>query len=42
VLEALDGVLAVERDIKRLHMVTLVRIRSVLTPRQRTRLNELR
>lgn len=42
VLEALDGVLAVERDIKRLHIATLVRIRNHLTPRQRTRLNELR
>ncbi len=42
VLEALDGVLAVEREIKRLHIATLVRIRNVLTPEQRTRLNALR
>jgi Spy/CpxP family protein refolding chaperone len=42
VLEALDRVLSVERDVKRLHIATLVRIRNVLTPQQRTRLSELR
>jgi Spy/CpxP family protein refolding chaperone len=42
VLAALDRVLAAERDIKRLHIATLVRIGSVLTPTQRARLNTLR
>jgi Spy/CpxP family protein refolding chaperone len=42
VLAALDGVLAVERDVKRLEIGMLVRIRNILTPAQRTRLAALR
>ncbi len=42
VLSGLEQVLTVERDIKRLHIATLVRIRNLLTPAQRARLNELR
>lgn len=41
-MSALDSVLAAERDIKRLHIATLVRIRNLLTPAQRARLNALR
>lgn len=42
VLQGLDGVLAVERDIKRLHIGALVRIRNILSATQRARLNALR
>jgi Spy/CpxP family protein refolding chaperone len=42
VLSALDTVLAAERDIKRLNIAALVRVRNVLTPAQRVRLNALR
>jgi Spy/CpxP family protein refolding chaperone len=42
VLIALDGVLSVERDVKRLHIATLVRIRNLLTTAQRARLDALR
>jgi Spy/CpxP family protein refolding chaperone len=42
VLSALDSVLAAERDIKRLHIAALVRVRNVLTPAQRERLNAFR
>ncbi len=42
VLGALDDVLASEREIKRLHIATLVRLRNLLTPAQRARLNALR
>jgi hypothetical protein len=42
VLQGLDGVLGVERDIKRLHIGALVRIRNILSATQRTRLNALR
>jgi hypothetical protein len=42
VLEALDDVLASEREIKRLRIATLVRLRNLLTPAQRARLNALR
>ncbi len=42
VLDALEGVLSIEREIKRLHIATLVRIRNTLTPAQRSRLNALR
>jgi Spy/CpxP family protein refolding chaperone len=42
VLKALDDVLASEREIKRLHIATLVRLRNLLTPAQRARLNAFR
>jgi hypothetical protein len=42
VLAALDTVLNIERDVKRLQLQALVRLRDSLTPTQRTRLNELR
>jgi len=42
VLSDLDSVLAGERDIKRLYIATLVRIRNILTPAQRARLNAVR
>ncbi len=42
VQRALDGVLGIEREIKRLHIGTLVRIRNILSATQRTRLNALR
>jgi|CXWL01.1.fsa_nt_gi hypothetical protein len=42
VLTALDEVLNIEREVKRLQMRTLLRLRDALTPSQRARLNELR
>ncbi len=42
VLAALDQVLAAEREVKRLHIATLVRIRNLLTSTQRLRLAALR
>ncbi len=42
VLVALDQVLAAEREVKRLHIATLVRIRNLLTSNQRLRLAGLR
>jgi len=42
VLAALDTVLNIERDVKRLQLQALVRLRDSLTPTQRARLNELR
>ena len=41
-LEQVDGVLEVERRIKRAHMSLLIRIKNVLTPEQQARLNSLR
>ncbi|MBS0385430.1 MAG: periplasmic heavy metal sensor [Proteobacteria bacterium] len=42
VLTALDAVLNIERDVKRLQLQALVRLRDSLTPAQRARLNDLR
>lgn len=42
VLAALDTVLNIERDVKRLQLLALVRLRDSLTAEQRSRLNELR
>jgi Spy/CpxP family protein refolding chaperone len=42
VLSALDGVLAIERQVKRLQLPALVRLREALTPSQRARLEQLR
>jgi Spy/CpxP family protein refolding chaperone len=42
VLMALDQVLDAERNVKRLHIATLVRIRNLLSPAQRARLDALR
>jgi len=42
VLAALDTVLNIERDVKRLQLQALVRLRDSLTSGQRARLNELR
>ena len=42
VLAALDTVLNIERDVKRLQLQALVRLRDGLTPAQRARLNDIR
>src|SRR5262249_54873391 len=42
VLAALDTVLNIEREVKRLQLQALVRLRDSLTPTQRARLNDLR
>ena len=42
VLAALDQVLDIERDVKRLQMQALLRLRDALTPAQRAQLNQLR
>jgi Spy/CpxP family protein refolding chaperone len=42
VLEQVDRVLAVERDVKRAQLSLMVRIRNMLTPIQRARLTSLR
>jgi len=42
VLATLDAVLNIERDVKRLQLQALVRLRDALTATQRARLNELR
>lgn len=42
VLAQLDQVLATEAKIKRLHLTTALRIRALLTPAQRTQLEQLR
>lgn len=42
VLAALDTVLNIERDVKRLQLQALVRLRDGLTPAQRERLNDIR
>jgi hypothetical protein len=42
VLAALDNVLNIERDVKRMQLQALVRLRDSLTATQRARLNELR
>jgi hypothetical protein len=42
VLSALDAVLNIEREVKRLQLQALVRLRESLTSTQRARLNELR
>ncbi len=41
-LAQLDRVLAVEHDIKRIHLTLVARIKNRLTPEQRARLRELR
>jgi len=42
VLEQIDRTLAVERDIKRIQVALLVRIKNTLTPSQQAKLSELR
>jgi Spy/CpxP family protein refolding chaperone len=42
VLSALDAVLAIEREVKRLQLPALVRLRDSLTPSQRAQLEQLR
>jgi hypothetical protein len=42
VLAALDNVLNIEREVKRLQLQALLRLRDSLTPSQRARLSELR
>jgi hypothetical protein len=42
VLAALDDVLSIEREVKRLQLQALLRLRDSLTPSQRARLSELR
>jgi Spy/CpxP family protein refolding chaperone len=42
VLEEIDRTLAVERDIKRIQIALLVRIKNTLTPAQQAKLGELR
>lgn len=42
VLATLDTVLNIERDVKRLQLQALVRLRDGLTPEQRARLNDIR
>jgi len=41
-LEQLNRIMKVENEIKRTHFPLLVRIRNILTPEQRARLNEIR
>ena len=42
VLEQADRVMAMERDIKRMHLTMLIRIRNLLTNEQRAKLEEIR
>lgn len=42
ILTQLDGVLNIEREIKRTHLTLIIRIRNRLTPEQRARLQEIR
>ena len=42
VISQLDNVLAVEREIKRVHLALAVRIKNILTPEQQRMLRELR
>lgn len=42
VLEQADKVMALEREIKRLHLSTLIRIKNTLTPEQIAKLQEIR
>jgi Spy/CpxP family protein refolding chaperone len=42
VLEQVDRVLALERDLKRTKIALLVRIRNTLTPEQQAKLNGMR
>ena len=42
VLEQVDRVLAVERDVKRTQLSLMIRIKNMLTPVQRARLTQLR
>ena len=42
VIAQLDNVLAVEREIKRVHLALAVRIKNILTPEQQRMLRELR
>jgi Spy/CpxP family protein refolding chaperone len=42
VLEQVDRILALERDVKRAQMGLMVRIKNTLTPAQQTKLRELR
>ena len=42
VLEQVDRVLAVERDVKRTQLSLMIRIKNMLTAEQRQRLNQLR
>jgi len=42
VLEQVDRVLAVERDVKRAQLSLMIRIKNMLTPVQRQKLNQLR
>ena len=42
VLEEIDRVLAIEREIKRAQVSLLIRIKNTLTPQQQAKLNEIR
>lgn len=41
VLAQFDKLLALESEIKRLHLASLIRVKNILTPEQQTRLREL-